>query len=153
MKAAFRTNLKPHSAVTLHLGGLAKRTCLTVNAVINPSLIWRRWKSLRIAFVGTKLLIFFFFAFVVWLIFTSETCVCWSWQHLQSDQHRAFVLDFSNYTAVDQLVAEMLPGFDPNPPQQSEETLNRWVLIITLQCCELHVSCFFTVTQLVFCVW
>lgn len=68
---------------------------------------------------------FFFFAFVVWLIFTSETCVCWSWQHLQSDQHRAFVLDFSNYTAVDQLVAEMLPGFDPNPPQQSEETLNR----------------------------
>ncbi|XP_045924197.1 protein DBF4 homolog B [Micropterus dolomieu] len=46
-------------------------------------------------------------------------------EHLQSDQHRAFVLDLSNYTAVDQLVAEMLPGFDPNPPQQSEETLNR----------------------------
>ncbi|TKS89643.1 Protein DBF4 -like protein B [Collichthys lucidus] len=46
-------------------------------------------------------------------------------EHLQSDQHRAFVLDLSNYSVVDQLVAEMLPGFDPNPPEQSEETLNR----------------------------
>ncbi|XP_020506866.2 uncharacterized protein dbf4b [Labrus bergylta] len=44
-------------------------------------------------------------------------------EHLQSDQHRAFVLDLSNYSVVDQLVAEMLPGFDPNPPQQSVETL------------------------------
>lgn len=52
-------------------------------------------------------------------------------QHLQSDQHRAFVLDLLNYSAVDKLVAEMLPGFDPNPPQQSEETLNRSVFIIT----------------------
>ncbi|MED6251167.1 hypothetical protein ATANTOWER_024223 [Ataeniobius toweri] len=43
-------------------------------------------------------------------------------EHLQSDKHRSFVLDPSNYRAVDQLVAEMLPGFDPNPPQQSEES-------------------------------
>ncbi|KAM6896876.1 uncharacterized protein FYW49_018255 [Xenentodon cancila] len=46
-------------------------------------------------------------------------------EHLQSDQHRSFVLDPSNYRTVDQLVAEMLPGFDPNPSQQSEETLKR----------------------------
>lgn len=63
-----------------------------------------------------------FFSFV-WLILTSEACcVCWFWQHLQSDQHRAFVLELSNYAVVDQLVAEMLPGFNPNPPK---ETLNR----------------------------
>ncbi|KAM4714964.1 uncharacterized protein dbf4b [Anableps anableps] len=43
-------------------------------------------------------------------------------EHLQSDMHRSFALDPSNYKAVDQLVAEMLPGFDPNPPQQSEES-------------------------------
>lgn len=54
------------------------------------------------------------------------TCgLCWSLQHLQSDKHRAFVLDLSNYSVVDQLVADMLPGFDPDPPQQTEETLNR----------------------------
>lgn len=51
-------------------------------------------------------------------------CAHGSWQHLQSDQHRAFVLDPSNYSAVDQLVAEMLPGFDPDPPEQPEETLH-----------------------------
>nr|XP_019938982.1 PREDICTED: histone-lysine N-methyltransferase 2D-like [Paralichthys olivaceus] len=43
-------------------------------------------------------------------------------EHLQSDQHRMFVLDPSNYSVVDQLVAEMLPGFNPSPPEQSEET-------------------------------
>lgn len=42
-------------------------------------------------------------------------------EHLLSDKHRSFVLDPSNYKAVDQLVAEMLPGFDPNPAQQSEQ--------------------------------
>ncbi|KAF1373834.1 hypothetical protein PFLUV_G00243050 [Perca fluviatilis] len=46
-------------------------------------------------------------------------------EHLQSDQHRAFVLDPSNYSVMDQLVAEMIPGFNPNPSQLSEETLNR----------------------------
>ncbi|XP_034715970.1 uncharacterized protein dbf4b isoform X2 [Etheostoma cragini] len=46
-------------------------------------------------------------------------------EHLQSDQHRAFVLDPSNYSVMDQLVAEMIPGFNPNPAQLSEETLNR----------------------------
>ncbi|XP_044194494.1 uncharacterized protein dbf4b [Thunnus albacares] len=46
-------------------------------------------------------------------------------EHLQSDQHRTFVLDSSNYSAVDQLVAEMLPGFNPDPSQQSEDLLNR----------------------------
>ncbi|XP_054454905.1 uncharacterized protein dbf4b [Anoplopoma fimbria] len=46
-------------------------------------------------------------------------------EHLQSDQHRAFVVDESNYSVLDQLVTEMLPGFNPNPAQQSDETLNR----------------------------
>ncbi|XP_061563628.1 uncharacterized protein dbf4b [Cololabis saira] len=46
-------------------------------------------------------------------------------EHLQSDQHRSFVLDPSNYSTVDQLVVEMLPGFDPNPSQQPEERLTR----------------------------
>ncbi|XP_037610336.1 uncharacterized protein dbf4b [Sebastes umbrosus] len=46
-------------------------------------------------------------------------------EHLQSDQHRAFVLDPSNYNVMDQLVTEMLPGFDPDPAQQSDETPNR----------------------------
>lgn len=124
LEATFKTNLKRHSAVTLHLGGLAKRTCLTVNAAINPSLIWRRWNScITLLLLAWKI----FFG-----LYVSVTCgFCWPLQHLQSDQHRAFVLDLSNYTAVDQLVAEMLPGFDPNPPQQSEETLNRWVFIFT----------------------
>lgn len=73
-----------------------------------------------VIFVATFLPSLFYF------IFTSVTCgLCWPLQHLQSDQHRAFVLDLSNYSVVDQLVAEMLPGFNPNPPQQSEETLNR----------------------------
>ncbi|XP_072229508.1 uncharacterized protein dbf4b [Leuresthes tenuis] len=43
-------------------------------------------------------------------------------EHLQSDQHRSFVADSFNYREVDQLVAQMLSGFDLNP---SEETLNR----------------------------
>ncbi|XP_035515981.1 uncharacterized protein dbf4b [Morone saxatilis] len=60
-------------------------------------------------------------------------------EHLQSDQHRAFVLDLSNYSAMDQLVAEMLPGFDPDPPQQSEETLNRPPTPLLIQdVCELE---------------
>ncbi|XP_041670846.1 uncharacterized protein dbf4b isoform X2 [Cheilinus undulatus] len=46
-------------------------------------------------------------------------------EHLQSDQHRAFVLDPSNYTVVDQLVSEMLPGFELNTSQPEEEILNR----------------------------
>ncbi|XP_075949888.1 uncharacterized protein dbf4b [Anarhichas minor] len=46
-------------------------------------------------------------------------------EHLQTDQHRAFVLDASNYSVVDQLMTEMLPGFNPNPAQHSDETLNR----------------------------
>ncbi|KAM3591424.1 uncharacterized protein V6R79_001955 [Siganus canaliculatus] len=45
-------------------------------------------------------------------------------EHLQSEEHRAFVLDLSNYATVDQLVAEMFPGFNLNPPQL-EETLNQ----------------------------
>ncbi|KAM8729496.1 uncharacterized protein dbf4b isoform 2-T2 [Acanthopagrus schlegelii] len=60
-------------------------------------------------------------------------------EHLQSDKHRAFVLDLSNYSTVDQLVAEMLPGFDPDPPQQTEETLNRPPTPLTIQdVCELE---------------
>ncbi|KAK2820436.1 hypothetical protein Q5P01_023395 [Channa striata] len=45
-------------------------------------------------------------------------------EHLQSDQHRAFALDPSNYSVVDLLVVDMHPEFDPNPCQQSEETLD-----------------------------
>ncbi len=75
--------------------------------------------------------VFFFFCLFVFVcpclaLLTSVTCgLCCPLQHLQSDQHRAFVLDLSNYTAVDQLVAEMLPGFNPDPHQQSDETLNQ----------------------------
>ncbi|XP_014879222.1 protein DBF4 homolog B isoform X1 [Poecilia latipinna] len=43
-------------------------------------------------------------------------------EHLQSDAHRSFVLDDSNYESVDQIVAAMLPGFDPNLPQQPEQS-------------------------------
>ncbi|CAJ1080997.1 uncharacterized protein dbf4b [Xyrichtys novacula] len=43
-------------------------------------------------------------------------------EHLQSDQHRAFVLDLSNYSILDQLVAEMLPGFTHASSHQLEET-------------------------------
>ncbi|XP_039991979.1 uncharacterized protein dbf4b [Xiphias gladius] len=60
-------------------------------------------------------------------------------EHLQSDQHRMFVLDPSNYSVVDQLVAEMLPGFNPNPSQESEETLNRPPTPLPIQdICELE---------------
>uniref|UniRef100_A0A3B4VFX9 DBF4-type domain-containing protein n=1 Tax=Seriola dumerili TaxID=41447 RepID=A0A3B4VFX9_SERDU len=60
-------------------------------------------------------------------------------EHLQSDQHRKFVLDPSSYSAVDQLVAEMLPGFNPYPSQQSEETLNRPPTPLPIQdICELE---------------
>ncbi|XP_029311830.1 protein DBF4 homolog B [Cottoperca gobio] len=46
-------------------------------------------------------------------------------EHIQYEQHREFALDPSNYSVLDQLVAEMLPGFNPNPAEQSEEALNR----------------------------
>ncbi|KAJ0060399.1 hypothetical protein NL108_010183, partial [Boleophthalmus pectinirostris] len=53
-------------------------------------------------------------------------------EHLQTDQHRAFVLESSNYSVVDQLVAAMAPGFDPDPPPQPEE-LNWSVSLIIIQ--------------------
>lgn len=59
------------------------------------------------------------------LLFTSVVFVVYVLQHLQSDQHRSFALDISNYIAVDQLVAEMVPEFNPDPCQQSEDDLNR----------------------------
>ncbi|RVE59475.1 hypothetical protein OJAV_G00188770 [Oryzias javanicus] len=40
-------------------------------------------------------------------------------EHLQSDQHRSFALNPLNYRTVDQLVAEMSPGFDPSPPEET----------------------------------
>ncbi|XP_040033324.2 uncharacterized protein dbf4b [Gasterosteus aculeatus] len=46
-------------------------------------------------------------------------------EHLQSDQHRAFVLDASNYSVLDDLVAEMLPCFAPHSAQPPDETLYR----------------------------
>ncbi|KAF7204345.1 uncharacterized protein dbf4b [Nothobranchius furzeri] len=42
-------------------------------------------------------------------------------EHLKSDQHRSFGLEPSNYRDVDQLVAVMLPEFDPDPTQPSGE--------------------------------
>lgn len=55
-----------------------------------------------------------------------------SLQHLQSDQHRTFVLDASNYSLVDQLVVDMDPEFSLSQPEQSEEILNKWVLNINI---------------------
>lgn len=52
-----------------------------------------------------------------------------SLKHLQSNQHRTFVLDPLNYSLVDQLVVEMLPEFDPNPPQQEELSRSAWIMI------------------------
>ncbi|XP_034070735.1 uncharacterized protein dbf4b [Gymnodraco acuticeps] len=46
-------------------------------------------------------------------------------EHIQYEQHRAFALDASNYSVVDQLVAEMLPGFNTDPDPQSQEQLDR----------------------------
>ncbi|XP_057682262.1 protein chiffon [Corythoichthys intestinalis] len=46
-------------------------------------------------------------------------------EHLQSEQHRAFVLESSNFSALDCLVVQMVPIFDLNPSEQSEEALNR----------------------------
>nr|XP_057917577.1 uncharacterized protein dbf4b [Doryrhamphus excisus] len=43
-------------------------------------------------------------------------------EHLQSDQHRDFVLEASNYRALDRLVAEMVSRFDTSP---KEEVFNR----------------------------
>ncbi|XP_035469420.2 uncharacterized protein dbf4b [Scophthalmus maximus] len=61
-------------------------------------------------------------------------------EHLQSDQHRMFVLDPSNYSVVDQLVDEMLPGFNPSPSQPSEETLSRPTTPLPIQdVCELEL--------------
>ncbi|KAG7227939.1 hypothetical protein INR49_013733 [Caranx melampygus] len=60
-------------------------------------------------------------------------------EHLQSDQHRMFVLDPSNYSVVDQLVVDMLPGFNPFPSQQSDEALNRPPTPLPIQdICELE---------------
>ncbi|XP_029978217.1 protein DBF4 homolog B [Sphaeramia orbicularis] len=60
-------------------------------------------------------------------------------EHLQSSQHRTFALDSSNYGMVDQLIAAMIPGFDPNPSDQLEEPLNRPPTPVPLQdVCELE---------------
>ncbi|KAK5850905.1 hypothetical protein PBY51_001742 [Eleginops maclovinus] len=57
-------------------------------------------------------------------------------EHIQYEQHRAFALDASNYRVMDQLVAEMLPGFNTNPDPQSEEALDR--PLTPLPFCELE---------------
>ncbi|XP_067100214.1 uncharacterized protein dbf4b [Osmerus mordax] len=46
-------------------------------------------------------------------------------EHLQSEQHRRFVQDSSNYNVVEQLVVDMQPGFDPDPTQEPTATLMR----------------------------
>ncbi|XP_024242710.2 protein DBF4 homolog B [Oncorhynchus tshawytscha] len=43
-------------------------------------------------------------------------------EHLQSAQHRGFVQDRSHYSLVDQLVADMEPGFAPCPAPESAAT-------------------------------
>ncbi|XP_026170535.1 uncharacterized protein dbf4b [Mastacembelus armatus] len=54
-------------------------------------------------------------------------------EHLQSDQHRAFVLDPSNYSMVDKLTADLIPGSILSPSQHSEETLNRPPALLPIQ--------------------
>lgn len=51
-------------------------------------------------------------------------CVYGFLQHLHSDHHRAFALDISNYTHVDQLVAEMVPEFSRKLPTRCEDMQN-----------------------------
>ncbi|XP_029566742.1 uncharacterized protein dbf4b isoform X2 [Salmo trutta] len=43
-------------------------------------------------------------------------------EHMQSAQHRGFVQDPSHYSLVDQLVADMEPGFAPCPAPESAST-------------------------------
>ncbi|CAL8281686.1 unnamed protein product [Merluccius merluccius] len=52
--------------------------------------------------------------------------------HLVSDKHRGFLQETSNYSALDQLVASLLPGFDPNPPQHIDPSLDRVSDLVTL---------------------
>ncbi|KAM9425848.1 uncharacterized protein dbf4b [Pholidichthys leucotaenia] len=59
-------------------------------------------------------------------------------EHLQSDLHRSFALDSSNYILVDQLVADMFQKFDPSPPEQSEDLLSRSTTLFTHDVCELE---------------
>ncbi|XP_077407947.1 uncharacterized protein dbf4b isoform X2 [Vanacampus margaritifer] len=46
-------------------------------------------------------------------------------EHLQSDQHRAFATEISNYSVLERLVVKMVPAFELNPSEQAEEALNR----------------------------
>ncbi|XP_077595679.1 protein DBF4 homolog B [Stigmatopora nigra] len=46
-------------------------------------------------------------------------------EHLQSEQHRTFVQESSNFSTLDCLIVQMLPIFDQNPFEQSEEAMNR----------------------------
>ncbi|KAL0984394.1 hypothetical protein UPYG_G00140870 [Umbra pygmaea] len=46
-------------------------------------------------------------------------------EHLQSAVHRGFVQDPSHYSSVDQLVADMDPGFAPCPPSETGTALLR----------------------------
>ncbi|XP_061612652.1 uncharacterized protein dbf4b isoform X2 [Phyllopteryx taeniolatus] len=46
-------------------------------------------------------------------------------EHLQSDQHRCFALETSNYSALECLVVKMVPSFNLNPSGEAEEVLNR----------------------------
>lgn len=65
------------------------------------------------------------FIFMVW-VFVFVFFL--SLKHLQSNQHRTFVLDPLNYSLVDELVVDMLPEFDPNPPQQEELSRSAWIM-------------------------
>ncbi|XP_077359023.1 uncharacterized protein dbf4b isoform X2 [Festucalex cinctus] len=46
-------------------------------------------------------------------------------EHLQSDQHRAFSVETSNYSVLERLVVKMAPAFELNPSEQAEEALNK----------------------------
>lgn len=52
-------------------------------------------------------------------------CLHFGPQHLVSDKHRRFLQETSNYSVLDQLVASLLPGFDPDPPQHTDPSLDR----------------------------
>lgn len=45
-------------------------------------------------------------------------------EHLLSDKHQRFLQDTSNYSVLDQLMASLLPGFDPDPPPHTDPSLD-----------------------------
>lgn len=96
--------------------------CLSVNVSV---FVFVNGLSVSLCFVCVFCL--FFSMSIFCLSFTLLTTLTLVWQHLQSAQHRGFVQDPSHYSLVDQLVADMEPGFAPCPaPESASSTLLRW---------------------------